>query len=193
MHSLEDMFSILYNTKEAIKHKIGLVPESRKTQGLVLILPIWENMSMVALKTFKKNGLINYKQIEGTCLDYKKKLNVKMPSTRTVTKNLSGGNQQKVVLAKWLIQDCDILLIDEPTQGIDVMAKEEIYKIIRMLSEQGKSVIVVSSELEELLRICDHISVMYDGKQIMTTAKANFNPDKILQVSVTGGTHNERK
>ncbi len=181
------------NTQEAIKHKIGLVPENRKAQGLVLILPVWENMSMVALKRFIKNRLISYRQTEAACLDYKKKLNIKTPSIKTVTKNLSGGNQQKVILAKWLMQDCDILLIDEPTQGIDVMAKEELYKIIRMLSEQGKSVIVVSSELEELLRICDNISVMYDGKQIMTTTKANFNPDKILQISVTGGTHDERK
>lgn len=180
------------STKDAIRHKVGLVPESRKTQGLVLILPVWENMSMVALKKFIIKGLIDYKQIDETCQEYKKKLNIKTPSIKTITRNLSGGNQQKVVLAKWLAQDCDILLIDEPTQGIDVMAKEEIYKIVRMLSEQGKSIIVVSSELEELLRICDNISVMYDGKQIMTSAKANFNPDKILQVSVTGGTHDEK-
>ena len=91
-----------------------------------------------------------------------------------------------MILAKWLLRDCDILLIDEPTQGIDVMVKEEIYKIIRGLAEQGKSMIVVSSELDELLRICDNIIVMYDGKQIMSSSKENFNPDKILQVSVTG-------
>jgi ABC-type sugar transport system ATPase subunit len=180
------------STKDAIRHKIGLVPENRKTQGLILILPVWENMSMVALKRFIRRGFIHYRSIDETCHDYKKKLNIKTPTIKTVTQNLSGGNQQKVVLAKWLAQDCDILLIDEPTQGIDVMAKEEIYKIIRMLSEQGKSIIVVSSELEELLRICDNISVMYDGRQVMASSKANFNQDRILQVSVTGGIHDEK-
>lgn len=174
------------NSQDAIHHKIGLVPESRKTQGLVLLLPVWENMTMVSLHKMKKNGVIQYKKIRTVCEEYKKALNVKTPSITTVTRNLSGGNQQKVVLAKWLMQDCDILLIDEPTQGIDVMAKEEIYKIIRQLSSQDKSIVVVSSELEELLRICDNIHVMYDGKQVMTASKNNFNADRILSASVTG-------
>ena len=92
---------------------------------------------------------------------------MKTPSIFTKTGNLSGGNQQKVILAKWLLQDCDILLLDEPTQGIDVVAKEEIYKLIREMTAAGKSVIVVSSELQELLRVCDNIHVMYDGRQVM--------------------------
>lgn len=171
---------------EAIKNGIGLLPENRKTQGLVQILPVWENMTMVSLDKVKKNRIINYKMIQEACEEYKKKLNVKTPSIKTLIRSLSGGNQQKVIIAKWLFRDCDILFIDEPTQGIDVMVKEEIYKIIRNLAEQGKSMIVVSSELDELLKICDNIMVMYDGKQIMTASKENFNPDKILQVSVTG-------
>lgn len=174
------------HTGEAIANGIGLIPENRKTQGLVQILPVWENMTMVALDKCKKNGLVNYKIIQETCQQYKKNLNVKTPSIKTIIQNLSGGNQQKVIIAKWLLRNCDILLIDEPTQGIDVMVKEEIYKIIRGLAEQGKSMIVVSSELDELLRICDNIIVMFDGHQIMTSSKENFNPDKILQVSVTG-------
>lgn len=174
------------HTGEAISKGIGLIPENRKTQGLVQILSVWENMTMVALDKCKKNTIINYKMIQENCEQYKKSLNIKTPSIKTIIQNLSGGNQQKVILAKWLLRDCDILLIDEPTQGIDVMVKEEIYKIIRGLAEQGKSMIVVSSELDELLRICDNIIVMYDGKQIMSSSKENFNPDKILQVSVTG-------
>lgn len=174
------------HTGEAIANGIGLIPENRKTQGLVQILPVWENMTMVALDKCKKNGIINYKIIQETCEQYKKSLNVKTPSIKTTIQNLSGGNQQKVILAKWLLRDCDILLIDEPTQGIDVMVKEEIYKIIRKLAEEGKSMIVVSSELDELLRVCDNIIVMFDGRQIMSSSKENFNPDKILQVSVTG-------
>ncbi len=174
------------SSKEAIQHKIGLAPESRKTQGLVLLLPVWENMSMVALSRFKKKGKINYQDIDKECQNYVQKLNIKTPAIQTPTCNLSGGNQQKVILAKWLMKDCDILLLDEPTQGIDVVAKEEIYKLIREMTNMGKSVIVVSSELQELLRISDNIHVIYDGKQVMAANKANFNADQILHASVIG-------
>lgn len=174
------------NTQHAIKHRIGLAPENRKTQGLVLPLPVWENMSMVSLPRFSKNGKIDYKSINNICEEHKTKLNVKTPSIHTITKNLSGGNQQKVILSKWLMQDCDILLLDEPTQGIDVVAKEEIYKLIREITAAGKSVIVVSSELQELLRICDNIQVMYDGRQILSSNKGSFNQEKILHASVIG-------
>ncbi|MDD3139700.1 MAG: sugar ABC transporter ATP-binding protein [Lachnospiraceae bacterium] len=176
------------NPQEAIKYRVGLAPENRKTQGLVRILPVWENMSMVALPKFRAKGIIDYKTIVKECLVYKERLHIKTPSINTVINNLSGGNQQKVILAKWLIEDCDILLLDEPTQGIDVMAKEEIYKLIREMTEIGKSVIVVSSEVQELLRICDNIHVMYDGRQIMTSNKENFNSDQILHASVVGRT-----
>lgn len=174
------------NSREAVSHGIGLAPESRKTQGLVLILPVWENMSMVALSKFKKGGRIHYQTINKDCMEYVEKLNIKTPGIHTVTGNLSGGNQQKVILAKWLMKDCDILLLDEPTQGIDVMAKEEIYKLIREMTEVGKSVIVVSSELQELLRISDNIHVIYDGRQVMESNKANFNAEQILHASVIG-------
>ena len=176
----------LHSTHEAIQHRIGLAPENRKTQGLVLPLPVWENMSMVALRKFKSKGKINYSSIRRECGNYVEDLKVKTPSIYTKTGNLSGGNQQKVILAKWLMQDCDILLLDEPTQGIDVMAKEEIYKLIRNMAEAGKSVIVVSSELLELLRICDSIHVVYDGRQVLETNRANFNQDQILHASVVG-------
>ncbi len=175
-----------HSTQEAIQHKIGLAPESRKTQGLVLILPIWENMSMVALRKFKSGGKINYSDINQECEDYVGKLKIKTPSIYTKTGNLSGGNQQKVILAKWMIQDCDILLLDEPTQGIDVMAKEEIYKLIGDMAAAGKSVVVVSSELLELLRVSDNIHVMYDGRQVLETSRANFDSDQILHASVVG-------
>lgn len=180
--------AMIRNTQEAIRNKIGLAPESRKTQGLVLLLPVWENMSMVALRKFKKKTRISYREIDQECRGYVEKLNIKTPTIYTKTGNLSGGNQQKVILAKWLMQDCDILLLDEPTQGIDVVAKEEIYKLIREMAESGKSVIVVSSELHELLRISDSIHVMYDGRQVLETDKANFNSDQILHASVVGRT-----
>lgn len=172
--------------QEAINSKIGLAPENRKAQGLVLVLPVWENMSMVSLAKFKTGGRVNYKLIDAECRSYQDKLKVKTPSVYTKTQNLSGGNQQKVILSKWLMQDCDILLLDEPTQGIDVMAKEEIYNLIHDMTKMGKSIIVVSSELTELLRICDNIHVMYDGRQIMSANKVNFNQEQILHASVVG-------
>lgn len=176
------------NTHTAIKHKIGLAPENRKTQGLVLPLPVWENMSMVSLPRFTKSGRICYKEIYTECEAQKSRFSIKTPSLSTITRNLSGGNQQKVILSKWLLQDCEILLLDEPTQGIDVMAKEEIYKLIREISESGKSLIIVSSELQELLRVCHNIHVMYDGRQVLKTNKSNYNQEQILLASVSGRT-----
>lgn len=174
------------DAQDAIHCKIGLAPESRKTQGLVLMLPVWENMSMAALGKFKEKGRIDYRKMNSECESYKTRLNVKTPSIHTITNHLSGGNQQKVILSKWIMKECDILLLDEPTQGIDVVAKEEIYKLIREMAAAGKSFIVVSSELQELLRLCDNIHVMYDGRQIMSSNKANFNQEQILHASVIG-------
>lgn len=174
------------NTKDAIDNGIGLAPESRKTQGLVLPLPVWENMSMVALRKFRKHGRLKYKSIHKECDSYKTRLRIKTPNLHTVTGNLSGGNQQKIILAKWMMQDCDILLLDEPTQGIDVAAKAEIYKLIQEMTKAGKSVVVVSSELEELIRVCDNIHVMYDGEQVIQVNKAEFSNDYILHASVVG-------
>ena len=173
-------------TKDAIQNGIGLAPESRKTQGLVLPLPVWENMSMVALRKFRMGGKLHYKRIFEECNSYKERLRIKTPDVHTIAGNLSGGNQQKIILAKWLMKDCDILLLDEPTQGIDVAAKAEIYKLIGEMTRMGKSVVVVSSELEELLRICDNIHVMYDGEQVIQVNRAEFSSDYILHASVVG-------
>ena len=175
-----------HSPAEAIKNGIGLMPENRKGQGLVLLLPVWENITMVSLPKFAQGGKINYSKINKECEEYKKQLDIKTPTIRTTVSSLSGGNQQKVIFAKWLSEQSDVLIIDEPTQGIDVMVKKEIYKIIGQLSEQGKSIIVISSELDELLSVCDNIIVMYDGKQIMTAERGSFDTEKILQASVTG-------
>ncbi|MCF0145318.1 MAG: sugar ABC transporter ATP-binding protein [Eubacterium sp.] len=175
-----------HSPNEAIRNRIGLMPENRKGQGLVLLLPVWENITMVSLPKFKQGGAINYGKIGKECEEYKKQLDIKTPSIKTQAVSLSGGNQQKVIFAKWLSEESDILIIDEPTQGIDVMVKKEIYKIIKRLSEEGKSIIVISSELDELLSVCDNIIVMYDGKQIMMAERGSFDSEKILQASITG-------
>ena len=141
---------------------------------------------MVSLKKFLKGKFVNYHKINGTCEEYKKALDIKTPTIKTLVGSLSGGNQQKVVMAKWLSQESDILIIDEPTQGIDVMVKQEIYKIVRRLAEHGKSVIVISSELDELLSVCDNIFVMYDGHEVATYPRDHFYSDVILNAAITG-------
>lgn len=176
---------------EAIRNGIGLAPENRKEQGLVLKLPVWENMAMVAMPKLRRGKRIDYALIRKKCNEYVDKLKIKTPNIDTIANNLSGGNQQKIILAKWLMEDCDLLILDEPTQGIDVLAKEEIYKLIRNLSDKGKSIIIISSELQELLRLCDHMYVMYDGQQVMSVDKCNFNEDQILHASVSGRKTNE--
>lgn len=174
------------NTIEAVKNGIGLMPENRKAQGLVLLLPVWENITMVSLKKFLKKGRVDYKNIYEKSEGYKTQLNIITPNIKTPTESLSGGNQQKVIFAKWLSQDSDILMIDEPTQGIDIMTKIEIYRIIKALANNGKSIVVISSELEELLNVCDNLIVMYEGHQVMLAEKGNYQIDRLLQASMMG-------
>lgn len=171
---------------EAIRDGIGLLPENRKTQGLVTIRPVWENIVMLSFKKFMRNGFIHYGPLNRGCNEFVKNLNIKTPSICTTTYSLSGGNQQKVVLAKWLMRNCDILLIDEPTQGIDVGAKSEIYKIIRKMSEEGKCVIIASSELDEIMQVCDRIAVLYEGQLIHVYDNEKLDQDAVMQTAVSG-------
>lgn len=171
---------------ESISNGMGLLPKNRKNQGLVLGLPVWENMAMVSYRQFLSGGIINYKKMFQNCNQYKEDLRIKTPSVKTMVQNLSGGNQQKVILAKWIMKDCDLLLIDEPTQGIDVGAKDEIYKIVSRISENGKSIIIASSELEELMRVCDRIAVMFEGRVVKIFTNKDLNSDDVLQTSVSG-------
>ena len=174
------------SAKEAMEHGFAMITEERKANGLFLKGDLTFNTTIANLNAYKNGvALSDPKMVRATSKEIKT-MHTKCMGPDDMISSLSGGNQQKVIIAKWLFRDCDILLIDEPTQGIDVMVKEEIYKIIRNLADEGKSMIVVSSELDELLRICDNIIVMFDGKEVMTSSKENFNPDKILSVSVTG-------
>lgn len=171
---------------KAIAKGIGLLPENRKAQGLVLPLPVYENHAMVAIKKYVKSGMIQYKDIYKESDEYIEKLQIKTPSCKTVVKSLSGGNQQKVIIAKWLAQDSDILFVDEPTQGIDVGAKDEIYKLLMNCAAQGKSVLIVSSELEELLQVCDRIIVMFEGKIVKEFDTTNCSSDEIIEAAIVG-------
>jgi ABC-type sugar transport system ATPase subunit len=174
------------SARHSIQNGIGMLPENRKMQGLVLGLPVWHNICMVAIKRFKKRFGLSYNDIYDASKDYIRDLEIKTPSEKTPTVSLSGGNQQKIILAKWLMQNSKILLVDEPTQGIDVRAKSEIYKILRKATDEGHGVIIASSELEELTGICDRIFVMFHGKIVADFEKEEFKESVILQFAVAG-------
>ena len=176
----------LKSPADAIKLGIGMVPENRKTQGVVLNLPVWENSVIPSLGKFARAGILKYSAMFKKVTDYVGKLRVVTPTIKTPVRNLSGGNQQKVVIAKWLIRNSNILLFDEPTQGIDIGAKEEVYTIIKDLANQGLGVVIASSELEELLQLCDRILVMYDGKVAGEFRRDDFQEETILRYAVTG-------
>lgn len=154
----------LQKVRDAIDNGIAYTTEDRKSAGLNLIDSIMHNISIASVNNMKKNLAIDENREILVAEEYRKKLNIKSPSILQKAGNLSGGNQQKVVLSKWIFTQPDVLILDEPTRGIDVGAKYEIYTIINKLAEEGKSVIMVSSELPELLGMCDRIYVMCEGE-----------------------------
>lgn len=167
--------------KDAIANGLAFVTEDRKTEGLVLGMNIATN---IGLTTLKPNSLINEKQESNLALSYIEALRIKTPSERQLCVNLSGGNQQKVVLAKWLATNPKILMLDEPTRGIDINAKTEIYELIRKLATEGKSIIVVSSEIPEILALSDRILVMAEGQIKAEFSAEEANEDKLLKAAI---------
>ncbi len=170
----------LKNIKDAIKHKVAYVTEDRKGNGLILSNPIKINTTLANLDAISKNGVIDQDKEYAIAVDYKEKLNTKCPSVEQNVGNLSGGNQQKVLLAKWMFTDPDVLILDEPTRGIDVGAKYEIYCIINKLVAEGKSVIMISSELPEVLGMCDRIYIMNEGKMVGELAAEEASQEVIM-------------
>ena len=150
--------------KEAVKHGIVLIPEDRKRQGVVLELSIKENLTLPNYKKISRRTLINKNEEKKLVKRQVEQLRIKTPSEDQLVKNLSGGNQQKVVVGKWLAGKSKILIFDEPTRGIDVGAKQEIYFLMNQLTEQGISILMVSSEMEELMGMSDRILVLREGK-----------------------------
>ncbi|MDA3811274.1 MAG: sugar ABC transporter ATP-binding protein [Spirochaetaceae bacterium] len=149
---------------DAVSHGIGYLSEDRKRYGLAVNLSVTENAILASYDDYESGLLVHKKRIEHITKEFVDKLSVKTPSLDQLLKNLSGGNQQKVVIAKWLIKDSEILIFDEPTRGIDVGAKSEIYTLMNELAKEGKSIIMISSELTEILRMSDRIVVMCEGK-----------------------------
>jgi ribose transport system ATP-binding protein len=166
---------------------IALVPEERRTQGLFTILTLRGNVPVMNMRKISRNGFVNASLEKKVTLDYIDKLKIATSSTEKEAAKLSGGNQQKVVFAKCLFADADLLMLDEPTRGIDVGAKSEIYGIIRKLSGEGKSIMIFSSELPEIMNICDSIYLLYDGN-LKASLKNGYDIDseKIIHI-VTGG------
>lgn len=173
-----------HNFREAINRGFGLVPEDRKSQGLVQIFTVSENVCMVSRDKVIENGVIHEKKVSEYAKQYVDVLNIATPSITTEVQYLSGGNQQKVVIAKWLMEDSEIIILDEPTRGIDVGAKSEIYKLINQLVKSGKSVIMISSELPELIGMSDRIIVMHEGKCMGELQREDFNQEKIMSLCV---------
>ncbi len=151
--------------EDAVKCGIGYLSEDRKRYGIVVQKSVAENSTMATMENFVRGLFINKKAENKAAQDYVDSLATKTPGVDQLVVNLSGGNQQKVVIAKWLIRNCDILIFDEPTRGIDVGAKNEIYKLMNRLAEEGKSIIMISSEMTEILRMSDRIVVMCEGRK----------------------------
>lgn len=171
----------MHRVKDAIKHGLAYVTEDRKGSGLILSNPIRVNTTLANLDGVSNRGIIDQDKEYAVAVDYKKKLSTKCPTVEQNVGNLSGGNQQKVLLAKWMFTEPDILILDEPTRGIDVGAKYEIYCIINQLAAEGKSVIIISSELPEILGMCDRIYVLNEGRIV-----GEFNSQEATQEKIMG-------
>jgi ribose transport system ATP-binding protein len=170
------------NPAEASRHGIGYLSEDRKHLGVLLERSVRENIVLSALRDYTSAlGFVNEGRIERTGRDYIDKLRIKTPSSAQLVQNLSGGNQQKVVIAKWLAKDCEVLIFDEPTRGIDVGAKEEIYALLKGLAEQGKAIIMISSELPEVLRLSDRIAVMAEGRLTAILDNADATQESLME------------
>lgn len=169
--------------RESIQNGIALIPEDRKLQGVILNLPISENIILPNLKMVTKHTVINRRKEASLISEQMRALKIVAPSMEQLVGNLSGGNQQKVVLAKWILSKSQILIFDEPTRGIDVGAKHEIYKLMCELCRQGASIIMISSEMEELLGMSDRIVVLCEGRQEGILERHQFSQEAVLALA----------
>ena len=174
------------DVSDAIRHRIAYVTEDRKQYGLILIDTVKRNLSLANLKSLSRRAVVNENEEIVTAETFRRRLDIRTPTIQQLTGNLSGGNQQKVVLGKWIFAGPDILILDEPTRGIDVGAKYEIYTIINQLAAEGKGVIFISSELPEILGMCDRIYVMCEGRITGEVPRAEATQEKLMRLMTTG-------
>jgi ribose transport system ATP-binding protein len=182
--SLDGKKIFVNQTRDAIDQGIYLVPENRRTEGLVVEMSVRENVSLPSLGNFSRFGLINRRQERKTAAEQVESLNVKTPGIETKVLNLSGGNQQKVVLGKWLAMTPRVMILDEPTRGIDVGAKAEIYRLMRELADGGAVILMISSDMEEVLNVSDRIAVMHEGEISGVLERADCNEQNVMQLAV---------
>jgi ribose transport system ATP-binding protein len=169
--------------REAIKHKIAFVTEDRKKSGLVACLPVHENINMVNAQQPSFAGYLNWSKLKVVAEKYRKTLNIRVRSIEQIVNSLSGGNQQKVVLAKWLDFSPEVIIFDEPTRGIDIGAKTEIYSIIGELAARGTAIVMVSSELPELISVADRIMVMQEGRMKGILSKEEMTQERVMSLA----------
>jgi ribose transport system ATP-binding protein len=170
----------LHNTSDAIQMGIAMVPEDRPGQGLVMSHSLEQNIAMPRLDKLTRLGLFQREASQARSREAMQELSIKAPTTHTIVGNLSGGNQQKVVFGKWRAPRPDLLLLDEPTTGVDVGAREEIYGVMRRAAAAGSAVLLVCSDLDELLQLCHRIAIVADGKVVLTVSRAEAGNEQNL-------------
>ena len=168
---------------QAIKSGLALLPEDRKNQGVIVSMSVKENSTLACPKRIVRSGVIRKKYEDRITDEYINKLKIKTPSRDQLVRNLSGGNQQKVVLAKWLASEAKIIIVDEPTRGIDVLAKHEIYSLLNDLADSGIAILMISSEMPELIGVADRVVVMYEGAVSGELRKKELTQDKIMHLA----------
>jgi inositol transport system ATP-binding protein len=173
----------IHQPTDAIVAGMALLTEDRKLTGIMGVLSVRDNMIMAALPKYSPKGFLNRRRIDKDCQAQREALALKTPSLDQLIQNLSGGNQQKVLISRWLLTLPDILMIDEPTRGIDVGAKSEIHRLMSMLAQQGKAIIMVSSEMPEVLGMSDRVVVMHEGRISGIVDRADATQERIMQLA----------
>lgn len=175
--------TVIRSPRDAIRCGMGLLTEDRKSTGLFLPLSVQDNMITVNIEEYTKGGFLDFKRIQADCEKQYNQLAIRTPSLEQTMKYLSGGNQQKALIARWLLHDPDILILDEPTRGIDVGAKSEIYQLIFDLAKKGKAIVMISSELPEILGLSDRVIVMHEGRKMGELRRGEATQEKIMQLA----------
>ena len=173
-----------HNTTSGVRLGIGLLTEDRKSEGLMGDLPVYQNASLASLKRFAKMGFVDTASERAAVQDYVDRFRVKTPSLFQQIKNLSGGNQQKVLISRWLMRGLKVIVVDEPTRGIDVGAKSEIFALIDRLAGEGLAVVMMTSEMPELLGLADRVAVMAEGRISATFSRADATQERILNAAI---------
>jgi simple sugar transport system ATP-binding protein len=175
------------NPKTAIANGIGFSPEDRRTEGIIPDLSVRENIIIAMLPKISPLGMVSYKVQQEIAEKFIRMLNISASDMEQPVKHLSGGNQQKVILARWLAANLNLLILDEPTRGIDIGAKSEIESLIESLSEEGKSVLFISSELDEVIRRSHRVAVLKDRKKVAEVSGDQINEHVIMNLMAKGG------